>query len=621
MKRFNAATWALILLMSGALGLASSRPGAAQDEDGGPDCNSVPACVTLLRDHQMLPAPAPGVYASTGMSGAQVGKAMRRLTEFGDDGVVAILPLLEDPNPYVRTRAGYALARFRAIAPRHAAALIQADRSGVSWLDPAIAATGSEEALAYLWAKVMAKADSGGPATGALRQFGERVHPLLRAELERCRDGLAEVQQCRVVNSMVGQFPALAPFAMEVWEATARSPRAAEAVRSEAANALIRRKHPDGLAALMRRLEPFVRDAAARREPPSPLGLDRFRPAGDQAYSDLWAIGRYGAAAMEAGPQLVTLLQARGMPESRAAAARALGQIGYRPAIPVLLAQAADFEDDWGLAYEVVEALGRLGGGEALLETVARDYWFEPVRFNAQRALNLMRGGKFERPGVPGDGDPMDGSISGSFQLLYAGDDPPDFKVARGRCPAMGDPTAYGQFNPKALKWPSRSKPGPTAIGFVRPTPEEFGPFLAKHPDFKPPRQSKPTLMFTMGDYTLVGTDAGEFGGGLEVFGPDGKHHTLSYKNAWAAFPIRGGVLIVTESVSLSTGYLLVVKPDKAGPQIVRQIRLNSSPHRFLMAWPKTLIISARADHVAITQDARGELHLSDASRLPVCNR
>ena len=110
----------------------------------------------------------------------------------------------------------------------------------------------------------------------------------------------------------------------------------------------------------------------------------------------------------------------------RADAALALGRIDAREAVPALLALAPDLADDWVLAYNVAESLGRLRatGARPLLERLARDYWHRGVRNNATRALNAIAGGAFASyAGAAADDPPYAGSRGeNDEELAYLGD-------------------------------------------------------------------------------------------------------------------------------------------------------------------------------------------------------
>jgi hypothetical protein len=98
---------------------------------------------------------------------------------------------------------------------------------------------------------------------------------------------------------------------------------------------------------------------------------------------DIAALGEGGR---EAGSRVERLLGSRDA-DVRVAAARTLGLIGYRPAVPSLTA-ALDDPDDWRLVYVASEALGRLHAAEArhALEGTASRHWYPPVRDAARNA-------------------------------------------------------------------------------------------------------------------------------------------------------------------------------------------------------------------------------------------
>ncbi len=85
---------------------------------------------------------------------------------------------------------------------------------------------------------------------------------------------------------------------------------------------------------------------------------------------------------------LVTALQAD--PLIRTVAAGALGQLGDARAVPVLIEYLQD--EDWQLRFRIAQALGELGGEEALaaLEVLSTDP-SEPVSSTARAALEQLQ--------------------------------------------------------------------------------------------------------------------------------------------------------------------------------------------------------------------------------------
>jgi hypothetical protein len=305
---------------------------------------------------------------------------------------------------------------------------------------------------------------------------------------------------------------------------------------------------------------------------------------------------------------MIDFIEARGLEEARVAAARAVGQVGYKPAAPILLAQAADFEDNWKLAYQSAESLGRLGADEEALQALAKGHWYRPVRNNASRALNLLRTGVFGRPGVADDVAPPRGSIISG--LDYQGD---YVRPAAICLAAVSRP--YSALAPR-LDWPDEGA-GVVSLQIQPPDAQARERFMARYPKAELAGGGRLPFIAPLGAYHLVGTNRGEFGGGVFVIDPQGKSQLLIDDNAIAAFPWNDGLLVATglSHLSLDGGDLWFVRLGERGPEVSRRVRLPGSPTAFALAWPQSLVMTAGDEEVALTRDGR----LADASSVAGC--
>jgi hypothetical protein len=521
-----------------------------------------------------------------------------RIQSFGPAAVAALLARLDVPNS--ASAAGLELAQFPTIDPRHLPSLIRAYERGNGWMPRAIAATGTDEAVAYLEAQFLKNPDFSNNAQVhfALAKLGDRVRPFILAQLEACRNG-APRERCQGVFSVLGGVGhAIPEWAIEPLLALATAPAADEAVRRSAGNIVIHRRHPLGLDILASRLETDASTKGDRWELERTIGQ----------------IGDYGAEAMHLGPRIVPFL-ASDDPKVQAEAALALGRIGSRSGAAELIALEPRFEDDWILAYDSVEALGRMGAGQArpLLERVAAGHWHRAVRNNAARALNRLTGGEFERAGVVGDGAPYpqpqgpDGEQYYYFgELRYAGDVP---------APCALDPTVtvqpLRQDPPAAISWPASGaqrlefQPLPDRIaGQVRATlsPGRTGARVA----FRLPTPS--------GGF-LAGYDEGEWGGGVVHVGADGTVAYLVDGNARGAFRIGRRVYVIhgLSHMTISEGKVSVFAGDP--PRLLRATRLPSEPYEILATDRHAVLVRTRTGDLAIREDGR----LADPESLGLC--
>lgn len=609
MRGLLAAMFALGLLAAGspasAQPIVPGKPGVL----AGPDCAALTDCLRILREHEATPTPDSSRYI-TDVATAPVTRALQRLTGFGDEAVAPLIPLLDDANVHIQLRAAFVLASLPLISPRHAPALMRTNRGQGAWRNTAIAKTGTDEALAYLWREFWN--ENGGTvwqqAGEGVRLFGERSWPLIRTEMERCRDG-GEAQRCNGLYRLVQGFAELPPFVLPLVDATAQSPRATAAARKSATEWLVTFRHPRGLEVLIQRLEALAPTAAAARV--APAGRRANSPADNEANLAIIGLGFYGPAAVDTGPLLLRFVAARNLPEARLAAVLAIGKIEYKAGAPALLALRSEFEDDWELAYNAVESLARLGVGEDVLRRVARDHWYSAVRNNAARGLNFQRTKSFTLPGAP----PDDGSRYGSSPLRFNEDFVFDETGKASTCPAKSE-VDYRQVEPN-LVWPDRTAPGPVALklryGFPTPVP----PPLLAHPAYKPGWPPAYPMIARLGDYLILGSSHGEYGGEVSALGKDGKTRILVPDNAVGLFPVEGGIWVVTglRHSILDEGDLYFVALGKDGPVVRRRIVLPGEPRGFKVAYPRTLIINTGGPEFALT--ATGQL--MDVSQVRAC--
>ena len=539
-------------------------------------CADVPACIAALR--------------SDVRDGRQVVEPVRlRLAELGEPAVEALVPLLTDADRGVRESAGLALTYFPRIDSRHLPALVRAWREsdtgsvgrGNGWLPRPIAATGTDEALRLLWQDFERDPDQGSNSQTFFALawgMGERVRPLLLGRIAACRDS-ADGSPCAGIYTLLGEFrpriPAWSVAAILDLAEHARS----DAVRVAAENMLASLSHPAALAPLQRRLAVLRPDAA--------IEGGRWRAA-----SLIRQIARYGAAARASGPAIMLYLGAAQDEDLRADAALALGRIDSRAAVPALLALAPALPDDWLLAYNVAESLGRLRAEAArsLLERLAREHWHRGVRRNAARALSALSGGPFAIPAEPGSGVlyPNPRSVDGQEfvyigDLRFAGDD------ATRACPRLArmPGVVAGAEAGEALR---RRIPNALARGEVK-------------------------FVLQVNRGALVGLDGGEFGGGIVLLRDRGSPRALTDEPV--AFAWRMGRRLYVAAglahLGLDRGHLYVV--DLARLRIQRTIRLPASPRALHAAPGGAAVIDTAAGQVAVGPDGR----LIDSGRIDGC--
>ena len=593
---------ALALLPAGSGGNAAQTAPA----ETAPVCATVDACIARLR--------------AAAEAHDQVGETVRqRLAELGPPAVDALVPLLMDPDPWVRESAGLALTYFDHIDSRHLPALVEAWRHGDTinhqgrgngWLPRPIAATGTEEALRLLWAdyeRDPQQSRNSQTFFALAWGFPERVRPLLLARFAACRDsdgaGINDGDYrgpCAGLYTLLQEFrPPFPDWSIPPLVDLAEHARSDD-VRAGAESVLAGMTNPAALAPLQRRLAALT-----------PALAHRFEGQWDVRIL-IREIARYGPAARASGPAITPYLGRDYGADLRADAALALGQIDAQAAIPALLALEPDLGDDWLLAYNVAEALGRLRARAAvpLLQRLASGYWHRGVRHNAARALNAIAGGPFADPERPGDGAPYGNARGADGQeyeyfgdLRFAGDDAAETCLAEGERRFAQDPVG-------ALRPPARE---PVELRFAAPEPTVAETLRSRIPQ----SLARGGVMFALPvrNGTLVGLNGGEFGGGLVLVPDQGPVRKLMGEPvafAWHA----GARLYVAAGLAhlvLDLGHIYVIDPVRLA--ILRTIRLPASPRGLYVTRDGAAVIDTAAGQVAVGADGR----LVDVERLHGC--
>jgi HEAT repeat protein len=588
------------LLSTGPEGKATqtAEPPAAAD-----GCTSLSQCLERIRDTD-----------SRVLRGDSV--IYRDIVQFGAPAVDALVPMLTDPDLNIRERAGYLLAQFPSVDPRHLPALVEAWRHGDTinhqgrgngWLPRAIAATGTDEALRLLWADYERDPEQGSNSQTFFALawgFPERVRPLLLARIAACResDG-AGIRDGNYRGPCAGIYTLLQEFRppFPAWSTPAILDLAQHArsddVRAGAEDTLAGFSNPAALALLQRRLAALPHGPGTERR----WEVSRL----------IMQIVRYGAAAQASGPAIIPYLDAAYDEDLRADAALALGQIEAPSAARALLALARDLADDWLLAYNVAESLGRLhvAAARPLLERLASDYWHRGVRNNAARALNMIAGGRFENLAASASGasrpPPRDGSgeeLMYTGRLRFTGDDASSPCIGSSERPLVQDPVGMLRGPRIGVALVSPTEMSTAARGALRRAiPVRFA-------------QGQVVFALPTPDGELVGLNGGEFGGGLIVVDEQGEPQQVFGEPVAFAWQM-GGRLYVAAGLAhlvLDTGHLYVVDP--ARHRIDRTIRLPASPQH-LYATRDGAVIGTAAGQVAIRQDGQ----LVDPERMHGC--
>jgi HEAT repeats len=554
-------------------------------------------------------------------------------------GEAAVDPLMDvltkDPSPRMRGYAGIALREMPRIDARHLPALIAEDSksdplgwSGDNhggWLAiPIGLVRDNPQALSYLFD--LAEAQGLRARSNAVEPGIERSsRAAWLSEAKRRLEGFQPNQSSEFLSFLYQ----LVRFGWSNPEDKTIPPWLEPALARIATNSAI---NVDARATAEAQLRDFdnpialaalLRDARLEFAALKPWdGHSQYFQSKDDEGKDQWerlsdndveatiaSIGRFGAAAREAGPLLVPFLGRGDLRDSRAEAARTLARIGYREAIPALLAAARD-SDDWLLTYNAIEALGLLKAFDAreTLSNLANSHWSQAVRNNALRALNLLDGGSFERKGVPNDGkginDPEGADENDNVYfgpVRYKGD------IASGSIAECLDDfrglSRLAQSPVGSIRFPHNG-----AIKIVGQKPRIAAVLELPKDVSRQIAGGRITMAEQETRGMFVGTDGGEFIGGLSfVPARGGTVVTLVPDNISLSFRRGGRLYVVTGLSHLFTSYGEIWEIDEKAspPRAVRRIRLPSEARHVLATARHDIAFVTSGDSFLLSEDGK----------------
>jgi hypothetical protein len=263
--------------------------------------------------------------------------------------------------------------------------------------------------------------------------------------------------------------------------------------------------------------DPAVLDSLVKSCKPAGVELDFF------AMKSTWCvekIGEFGHNAREFGPTLLPFLKSSNSDE-RLSAAIALGSIGYAASGTRLRAALQD--KDWRVVYAAATSLGELRTIEATSELSAleRSYWLSEVRNQARESLAALT------------------SVS-TPQILPRWQTIRDYEFSQ-ELVANEKPCLSARW-----RWQS--------VEFGRPIAQSTSEDI--------------TLSFPEFGGQFVGSDHGEFGGGLNWV-PDHGHPQVLYKGSGVSAIARdpNGVVAMTGTshMGFDFGVLLITSRSTAG--------------------------------------------------------
>ncbi|MFC0682572.1 HEAT repeat domain-containing protein [Lysobacter korlensis] len=433
-----------------------------------------------------------------------------------------LVSLLADPDKDVAELAAAALSNTPNIDPVYLPQVKAGLDRKLGWLPRALGRMDSDEAAREAVARFLVSEDApANQENFAVKLSGRRALPWI-VKHARCKPACGENDiylLAAALKEMGNERGEAAPALMDI----AESPSSSTTV-AQGALQLVAALEKDGLAAEARlvalsRTRPELKHSVdlaligTHSELAGDILASSLGPESDPvALRDVAVLGRAGRSA---GPKVVELLHAPDW-ELRIAAATALGEIGYEPAIP-LLAKVAQDPTDVRLQWVAVRALGRLRAIDARpeLARLARDHWYPPVREAAVAALEELA----LPPAAPDADNAERRAIDRFWSWSHMGSTAAECErvtVESREMPGTLDgSTDSERIQLMSLAYPKLARyapPPPPPEPGLRPTERAKAPTT---------EMTVPDVALRLDDGWLVGTSEGEWGGDL-VFVQDG---------------------------------------------------------------------------------------------------
>lgn len=587
----------------------------AIDKDIKPDsCDSVELCI--LRISEVLDTTStPGRYPSNAEQAV-----IKRLLEFGDEAIPAIVSLLEDNNELIARIGAIALRNSDSIEKKYLPNIIAGLDKEVSWLAPALAKVNSPAAAREAIKRYLVS--EGAPQNQeafAVRNLGERAIPFIIEE------ALCKVECSNRTYYLLGR--ALEEMGSEKSIAAKQLILLAydpsiESKVSFGALYMISFLGEPGLVVeekliALRKLRPFLDEAIDNAlvgigsEHAAPVFAERLRARPDRL--TLRDIAELGTKARLAGVAVTELLTHRNE-DIRIGAARTLGFIQYRPSAPSLielLTEPSNIQLNWVAA----ESLGRMRSETAIapLTQVSETHWYPPVKDAALKALENIKTGnsypeitnKWNFPRIYFSYDRMKVDTCKSITLKTKNESI-ETKFYKSNAKDKLEKLAYSTVILSYGAGDEEQQLAEDPDGIVE---VNAGNMVEHRQDIK----QIPDLALRTKDGWLAGSSRGEWGGEL-VFIPDnGKAIKIIDDNVEDIYKLGNRFIAVTGLVHLSMNYgkIFEIARDKDGAWYEKPwLTLPGSPRSSWLVETGELLINTY-DGGSILLSADGSMRLA----------
>lgn len=305
----------------------------------------------------------------------------------------ALIPLIRGKDEDIARSAIRILRDLEDIDPIYTSDLIEADQYEYSGLKQLIAKTQSQEALDYLWRDFL---DDPVQDVDHFSYFEKRMGPLIEDAKRSCTQR-QRLHLCKGVADLIETVQNDAKTAQDYIVNLATTDAIPIKLKLEAQFQLMAEGHELAATFYQSVINWLLADFHGPRNWADHYNGHEWVYDYDLSFV-VQLMQENAYETQQIGPILAPILKYPELKKTRRAVAQAIVETKYRPGAKALLDYQDIFEEDWAFAYHAIEAFGQLDIKEAkpLLKYHRDNHWYNPVRRQAERALNALNGSEFE---------------------------------------------------------------------------------------------------------------------------------------------------------------------------------------------------------------------------------
>ncbi|MDT3740459.1 MAG: HEAT repeat domain-containing protein [Candidatus Kapabacteria bacterium] len=334
-------------------------------------------------------------------------KTAENIHKFGEIAIPKLLALLKVKDEYIKYRAVRTLELYDNLSEKYLDDMGDALINGELWLAPYVAKIGSDKAVNILIEAIKRNKEQESTLTHSFEKLGSKCIPALIQLLECNVD--CDESLLYTVSTIFGFLEKDAISAVPLLDSLAISKNNSITSRKFSIVSLgnigiyAQTVDKDLYKVWENENQLFSKEVTtALLEMKSPLASELYENKliqADSTYDKILALrdlSSLGFVANKAGKTILKFLNDEDW-DLRVAAARTVGFIDYKPAIPEL-EKLLYYENDWRLNYVSILSLEMLQAGEAIphLKNIESNHWYSLIREAARKTILKLTDSKQE---------------------------------------------------------------------------------------------------------------------------------------------------------------------------------------------------------------------------------